>query len=282
MDWKTYGHNINKKYFKNISASKGLAHAYLFHGPDMVGKRTFTLDLYKFINNRDPKDDPDFFMIAPNASGGDLKIYIEDIRKLKSFFLLKTYQGPYKVAVIDDAHQLTSEAANALLKILEEPPPSSIIILVSSLSGLIPATIISRCEGVNFSETTKEESRSYISNKKLSQEDEEFLLTLAGGRIGLINRLADKSEILEARKVIEDLRKLLSSNIHERMSYAKKVHDKDEYSMKVFYWLLWVSAHVKNSPKNEKITKNLLELSNIISQPQYNKRLAFESFLLSL
>lgn len=276
------GHEVNKRYFKNILKNDSLAHAYLFTGQEMIGKKTFALELYSLINGREAVNDPDFIYAGPNLSEGESKIYIEDIRKLKSFFRYKPYAGPYKLAVIDDAHRLTPESANALLKILEEPPGFSVLILITSLSKLVPATILSRCEKVSFNPADEKDLNTWLSGKKIKQDDKEFLIKLAGGRIGFMNRLLEKDGITRARKSIDDLRKLLSSGTFERMAYAKKVHEKEDYQPMIDHWLSWVSVHVRSSPKNEKIVRDLLSLNQIVSQPQYNHRLALENFLINL
>ena len=276
------GHIKQSKYFKNLIENGSLGHAYLFTGPEMIGKRSFALDIYRLMNGREVIGDPDFISVAPNLEEDESKISIKHIRKLKSFFSLKPYVGPFKFALINDAHDLTSEASNALLKVLEEPPKFSVLILVSFLPGLLPATIRSRCETVKFNEISRDLVETYLSNKKVNKNDSEFILKLAGGRIGLIKKLVENKELVNARKAVEDLRKLFNAPIYERMNYAKKVHDGGDYQPRVDYWLSWVSAHVGTASRNEKIVKNLLYLHSIVSQPQYNHRLALENFLLNL
>lgn len=276
------GHDRNKKYFQNVMKNGAISHAYLFTGPEMIGKKMLALEIFKLINGRSHINDPDFISIGPNLSDGEFKIYIEDVRKLKSFFHLKPYFGPYRMALVDDAHCFTDEAANALLKILEEPPGFSVIVLVSSMPGLIPATIVSRCERVRFNEATEQETADYLIEKKINKEDRDFLVKLAGGRIGLVNRLIEDGGIIEAKKAVDDLRKLFNSGVCEKMDYAKKIHEAGDYQPKVSYWLNWVSAHLTSSPKNKKIVENLLALNQLTSQPQFNHRLALENFLLNL
>ncbi|MDP3696727.1 MAG: AAA family ATPase [Candidatus Taylorbacteria bacterium] len=298
------GHNKQKRYFNSLIANGMLGHAYLFSGPEMIGKKTFTLELAKNILGDKFSQNPDFKLIAPKIEDDESKIYIEDIRDLKKFVSLKTYGGGRRIVIFDDAHNLTSEAANAFLKVLEEPPIGSVIFLISSMPGLLPPTILSRCEEVRFVGANEKEMSNYLADlaylpagqagrqagKKIKQEDKEFLAKLAGGRIGLMERLISGDGILEAKKAVDDLRKLLNSGIYEKMDYAKKVHEKalrhgsgyEDYHRLVDYWLNWVSANVRNSPKNEKIVKELLSLSSIVSQPQFNHRLALENFLLNL
>lgn len=276
------GHTKQKKYFNQVISNSMLGQAYLFSGPEMIGKKIFALELAKNILGSDFSQNPDFKLIAPRTEEGESKIYIEDIRNLKKFLSLKSYGGGMRVVVFDDAHYLTTEAANAFLKLLEEPPIGSLVILISSMPGLILPTILSRCEEVRFIQANEKEVADYLISKRLKEEDRNFLIKLSGGRIGLLERLIREDGILEAKKAVDDLRKLLNSGIYEKMSYAKKIHEKSDYQPKIGYWLNWVSASVRNSPKNEKIVKDLLSLSNIISQPQFNHRLALENFLLNL
>lgn len=276
------GHNKQKKYFNQVIANDVLGQAYLFSGPEMIGKKMFALELARTVLGDNFGENPDFKLIAPRTEEGESKIYIEDIRILKKFLSLKSYGGGRRMVVFDDVHCLTPEAANAFLKLLEEPPAGSLVVLISSMPGLILPTILSRCEEVRFVEANEKETAGYLEGKKIKQEDKEFLIKLVGGRIGLVGRLITGDGITEARKAVDDLRKLLNSGIYEKIDYAKKVHEKGDYQPRVDYWLNWVSASVRNSPKNEKIVKELLSLSTIISQPQFNHRLALENFLINL
>ncbi|MDP3792984.1 MAG: AAA family ATPase [bacterium] len=277
------GHEKQIKYFKNLIENDVLGHAYLFTGPEMIGKKTFALELVKTMFNGEVEQNLDFRFIEPKFSEKESKIYIEDIRDLKKFLSFKSYSGNRRLVVLNDAHSLTSEAANAFLKILEEPPMGSVIILVSSTPGLLPKTILSRCEEVKFFPLSSEKVTDFVSqNKKLNKEDKDFLVRIAGGRIGLVKSLIESGDVSKAKSSVDDLRKLLSKGVFERMEYAKKIYESEKYPETVNYWLSWVSAHLASSSKNKKIVENLLALNQLISQPQFNHRLALENFLLNL
>src|SRR3989344_4845985 len=116
MNWKTIGFDKNKKYFLDAIKNGNLSHAYIFCGPDGIGKKLFAYDLFSFINQREPEGDPDFKLLTPRLEDDDLpagrhgtKIYIEDVRNLKSYLSLKPYHGPYKFVVINDADRLVPE-----------------------------------------------------------------------------------------------------------------------------------------------------------------------------
>lgn len=91
------------------------------------------------------KTHPDLILL-----GGGETIKIAEIRNLQKTLYLKPYKASHKVAIIKDAHLMTEESANALLKVLEEPPKSSVIILTSPDKMLLPETVVSRSQVVNF------------------------------------------------------------------------------------------------------------------------------------
>src|SRR3989338_8257663 len=161
------GHHKQKKYFANIIKNGSLSHAYLLSGPEMIGKKLFVLSLYELLNGRKSENDPDFKLVSPKIEDGETKLYIEDIRDIKKNLSYKPYSGPYKVVVIDDAHRVTIEAANALLKVLEEPSVFSILFLVTHIPKSLPETILSRCEEVAFLPAQSSEVTEFLQNRKL-------------------------------------------------------------------------------------------------------------------
>ncbi len=233
----------NKKYFDNVVKNGGLNHAYLFHGPDSVEKMEFAEYLFKLVNGRESKNDPDFKIITPRIEEEETKIYIEDMRELKSFLSLKPYYGPYKLVVINDAHCLTTEASNAILKVLEEPSPSSVLILLAPNPKLLIPTVVSRCESVQFLS---------LGKKKIKDD---------------------------MKKDIDEFRKKSKEGIYERLQYAENLFKKGDYRELVVDLI-----HTLHSEHNQKthVLRGLLRLNYLLSQPQFNHRLALENFLINL
>src|SRR3989344_3218725 len=182
------GHTKNIKYFQNVIKTGRLVHAYLFSGPEMIGKKMFAVNLAQnILSTSHVESNPDLKIISPKIDEGDTKIYIEDIRDLKSFLSVKPFYGPYKIAVIDDADRLTPEASNSLLKILEEPSASSILILITSKPRYLLQTIYSRCQEIKFS-PPKEDELDDIIPARLKSEDKILLKKIAYNRPGWIAR----------------------------------------------------------------------------------------------
>lgn len=220
-----------------------MSHSYLFSGPEGIGKKMFAYDLFSLVNQREPENDPDFKLLTPRLEDDETKIYIEDIRKLKSYLSLKPYAGPYKFVVINDADRLVPEAANAFLKMLEEPSPFTIIILISSKPKFILPTVLSRCEKVQFLPSNEKEI-----DKETAQAVAEFM-------------------------------KVAKEGVCERMQYAEKLFAGKNYQNLVVGLIHTLRA--RENP-NHKVLKNLLHLNTLLSQPQFNHRLALENFLISL
>jgi DNA polymerase-3 subunit delta' len=184
-----------------------LPHAYLFLGPAGVGKRTTALALAKALNcpvqqaeacNRcstcqriERSLHPDVHLVEPQGQA----IKIDQIRHLQSLLSLHAYEGGTKVAILDDASRLTKEAANALLKVLEEPPALTLLILVCQHLGELPATVLSRTQMLRFGLLRHPTLVTLLRQQGRPQAEAELLASLSGGRPG-------KALTLEVPKVV--------------------------------------------------------------------------------
>lgn len=148
MTWQTIGFEKNKKLFESILQDGSFGHAYIFSGQEMIGKRTFAIELANMVTESSAPNV--LFVDAANSESGQT-IAIEEVRKVKNFLSLSSYAGKHKFVIVDDAHLMTIEAQNALLKILEEPSASSVLILVTASPEALLPTIFSRCQETAFS-----------------------------------------------------------------------------------------------------------------------------------
>ncbi len=120
---------------------KKISHAYLFCGGRGTGKTTVA----RIVAREVGCNDEDIIEIDAASNRG-----IEEIRELREAVRTAPFSSPYKIYIIDEAHMLTKEAANALLKTLEEPPSHVIFILATTDPDKLPQTIVSRCQKVIF------------------------------------------------------------------------------------------------------------------------------------
>jgi DNA polymerase III subunit delta' len=197
------GHNQPKKLMQAAISSNRLAHAYLFHGEDRIGKRLLAIRVAQALLCdvvSDPADGcgtcrscvqiesrthPDFSVIHPDPEQTTPQIKIEQIRDLEQQMIYRPLIGDRKICVIDDADRMTIGAANALLKTLEEPPDHSLFLLVSSRAFALPATIRSRCQTLRFAAPAQTQiEAALILRRNLPPADARFLAILSEGRIG--------------------------------------------------------------------------------------------------
>ncbi|MGP9805311.1 DNA polymerase III subunit delta' [Paracoccus sp. NSM] len=208
---RVLGHDAALSDF--VSAARGgrLHHAWLLTGPRGVGKATLAWSIAKWVLSGMASDDlsadPDtpetrriMAMSEPRLAlirrpwddkAGRLsaQITVDEIRRLLSFFHMSAAEGGYRVAIIDAADDMNIAAANALLKVLEEPPAQTLILLVAHQpAGLLP-TIRSRCRTLRLSPLAPRQMGEILSDLGL-HEDAEPLAALSDGSVGEALRLA--------------------------------------------------------------------------------------------
>lgn len=264
------GNSQIKEYFVKLVENDDLSHAYLFYGPEGVGKKLLALEISEGISGSADAN-PDLRVIDK----GDNEIHIADIRELKNFIHLTSF-GKYKIAVINNAHNLGRDASNALLKILEEPPGRSILFLISHLAKALLPTVASRCQHIRFKPLKKEEIFNHLAGCKIKKEVAETCSKLSNGSLGLAMELANNFDGFQ--KNINLLSKLIKVDFRERFDAAKKIlADSEDLKEIVGNWFTYSA-----SLADKKLAKELLHLNSILSKPQFNHRLALENFLINL
>ena len=189
-----------EKILKNQLATGTTGHAYLFCGTRGTGKTTTARLLAKALNcTAEHGEKP--CGVCPNcrsiAEGSFVDVMeidaasnrgVDDIRELRETVYFPPIQGKYKVYIIDEAHMLTKEAANAFLKTLEEPPSNVVFILATTEPEKLPATILSRCLRLDFRRVSEE-----VLQKRFAEICKEIGVAIDPDALGLICANADGS-----------------------------------------------------------------------------------------
>jgi len=197
MQWnQIIGHTENLTRLKAMLSSGRIPHALLLAGPDGIGKTlvayTLAANLLCKAHSAKPcgicqscrhierHSHPDLLVIRPDGA----TIKIEQIRKLQQEVALAPHFGSVRVCIMEDAERMTAQAANSLLKTLEEPSGNLIFILVSSARQLLLETIISRCLVLNFQSLPYTLVAEALVNKGFLADQATVAARLAGGRMG--------------------------------------------------------------------------------------------------
>jgi DNA polymerase III subunit delta' len=172
---------------------EGPAHAYLFHGPFGVGKRElarhFAAELLGDHARVERGSHPDLYVLEPLGE----QIRIDDIRELRRDLHMRPFEAERRVYLLFGADSLNEDAADALLKDLEEPPSYAVVVLVAERLGPLPETIRSRCQLVPFRRLSEPAVRQAIRKHapELADEKVTALARVAGGRLGRALQLLD-------------------------------------------------------------------------------------------
>jgi DNA polymerase-3 subunit gamma/tau len=178
------------------------AHAYLFSGMRGTGKTSVARILAKSLG----VSDKDLYEMDAASNRG-----IDDIRELREGVFAMPFESPYKLYIIDEAHMLTKDAWNALLKTLEEPPAHAIFVLATTERDKVPDTIQSRCEVYSFRQPTRAMLAGIVSDVAKS---EGYALEKAAAE--LVALLAEGS----FRDALSILQKVLAVSTNKRVEVA--------------------------------------------------------------
>jgi DNA polymerase-3 subunit delta' len=217
--------------------TNAIAHAYLLVGPRHVGKGTLAINLAQALNCDGPEvpcgecrscqriREGKHADVTPIGLDSRTEIGIDDIRGLQRLANLPPYEGKCKVFIIDEAEYLSTEAANSLLKILEEPPPRVVWLLLAAEEERLLPTIMSRCQRLELKPVPSEQVREALVNSYNVDGDKAKLLTqLCHGRLGwALSALANDGILEQRSERIDRLASLLTAGLEQRFAYAQEL-----------------------------------------------------------
>ncbi|MEN8198574.1 MAG: DNA polymerase III subunit delta' [Thermodesulfobacteriota bacterium] len=213
-----YGQTQARELLTRSLAADRLAHAYLFRGPEGVGKQLFARGLATAVNCRDgrgltacghcqscvkmaARSHPDFVRVSPDKGA----IKIGQVRELIKKLSFAPYEAKMRVVLIEDVHTMRQEAANSLLKTLEEPPENNLLILTADSARLVLQTIISRCQVIPFHGLSSQETSEVLmaQDTGMSPETAGLLARMGEGSPG-------KGLLLQQRNLLDLCQELVT------------------------------------------------------------------------
>jgi len=239
--WQTIGHDWAISLLARAVRGGRVAHTYLFTGPEGIGKRHVAKHLAAMLHCSAPTPPcgecaacarvaadahPDVALVTPE--GGRLKI--DQIRAVQHDLSLSPYEGRWRVAIITDFHTATVEAANSLLKTLEEPPARAVILLTATDASLLLPTVVSRCQVLPMRAVARPDiERALTARWAVAEERASLLARVAGGRVGWAIRAAEDPTLLDERRARLDLlQEILGQGRAARIMAAERLAQDDE------------------------------------------------------
>jgi DNA polymerase-3 subunit delta' len=251
--WQVVGHEWAVELLEHSRANGRVAHAYLLIGLPQIGKTTLALNFAQALHclGEDKPcgqcrsclkiahgNHPDVRVIE--AVNGTIKI--DQIRSMQREVALSPHEGRWKVYIIRQMERATIEAANCLLKTLEEPPDQVILMLTASdIDQLLP-TIISRCQVLNLRPPSALLVQKVLEGRwGVDPERARLLARLSGGRLGWAVRASEDEAILRKReRRLDEMMELMGQGRVERLRYAQQLSRSPDGLREVLdLWLIW-------------------------------------------
>ena len=321
MAWQIIGHEWAVEFLQQSLAKGRVAHAYLFTGLPQIGKRTLAQTLAQALNctgSRPPcgqcrscqkvekATHPDVRVIEGQGAGGSIKI--DQVRAIKREAMLSPYEGRYRVYILRHVDMASLEAANSLLKILEEPPEHVVLVLTAVQPELLPATVVSRCQQLDLRPVPFALLESVLRSRGHAEPTARLLARLSGGRVGWALDAGEDDAVLGNRqRDLDQMIRLLGATRVERMDFAWEIsRNASDGRALLELWTVWwrdlllvhnqQQQHVTNTDRSDELDlmKGLSTMSQVRLaldalqsaaaqlEANVNARLAWEGLVLKL
>ncbi len=262
--WQTAGHDKAVGALRRAIERGHLAHSYLITGPPSVGKTTLALDIARAVSclsedrpcsacrqcERIASElHPDVRVIGlelARSGRARTQIGIDQVRETQRETSLLPYEGRYRVFIFETAEKLSEEAANSLLKTLEEPPDSVILILLASDADSVLPTILSRCRRIDLRPVSAEMIAGFLTSRKGVDADRaREIAGMASGRMGWALRAADDPDIVQrVSDSMDSIEAAILDSLAGRFEYAERLAarfsaDREGVFAELDLWLSW-------------------------------------------
>ncbi|SFQ55781.1 DNA polymerase-3 subunit delta' [Roseivivax halotolerans] len=268
------GQTAAERAFLDAFSGGRLHHAWMLIGPKGVGKATLAWKIARFLlATPDAEEDglfgappppetldigedhpvtrrsragaePGLFVLkrGPNDKGDRIaaEIRVDQVRKLKSFFALSSADGGRRVVIVDAADEMNVNAANALLKLLEEPPARTVMLLVCHQPSRLLPTIRSRCRELRLSPLSPDVMKSALdqAGAELSGAEADALAELSGGSVGAAMRVAGLEGLTLYRNLLEVMGTMPDLDRPKALALADSLAQRGrEERLDLFFWL---------------------------------------------
>lgn len=284
------GHERQLEYLNKAFQKGRISHAYLFYGPEGVGK--FTVAKYfagLFDNPEIIILDRGHTLVSEKEERKDIPI--EDIRELKRRLSLAPEGARWRIIIINEAEKLSHPAADAFLKLLEEPGTQTVFILITASRESLPQTIISRSVPIRFSLVPDNVIANAVKQSLGIAASPEEILLFTSGRPGVMMKILEDEEYFnEERKLIKEIASLLKGGAlpDAFLLSAKAAGDEEkrrkviEYVMRITRKRMLDNKETGGASRDAVALKKISRIADILETTNVNPRLALDVMFLEV
>ena len=247
--WDIVGQEKAVSFLRKSLERGSLAHAYLLVSPPHVGKMALAVNIAKAINCESPERpcgkcvsclriadgkhaDIQVIELAQIADSGEgeskTKISVEQVDQILHAVNLAPFEGKYRVFIIDGVEFMSIAAANRLLKTIEEPVDNVVFILLTANENLVPITVVSRCQRIEFLPVASEViEKALINHYQIELERAKLLARISNGCFGwAVSAIRDDNLVRQRTEWLNDWREMFSADYDRRFIFASKMVEK--------------------------------------------------------
>ncbi|MFQ5642378.1 MAG: DNA polymerase III subunit delta' [Thiogranum sp.] len=279
LDW------LNKPWQQLDQArSQGrLPHALLIKGQEGVGKHVLAERLAEALLCEQPGNEgqpcghcqacgwlqagthPDLFRVRPEEAGKAIKI--DQIRALNTKLAITSHAGQYKIAIIQPADAMNVNAANSLLKTLEEPAASTLLLLLTAAPGRLPATIRSRCQQLEVATPDARSAQQWLMDEGLAADDCARYLALANGAPLRAQQMADTDDCAVRDQRLEQLQAVFAARLDPVHTAKEWLEQPGQQTLE--WWRIWLQELLRwqlagQSPPETDVAQKLQQITETV------------------
>ena len=246
------GHDRIVEVLRRSLRSGKTAHSYLFEGVPGCGRKKTALTLIQSLFCTALPDDacgvcpscrkidngnhPDIHHISPLPDKRDISI--DQLRELQHILSLRPYEAPRKACIIEPAERMSVNAANSLLKTLEEPPGNALIILLTKNAGMLLSTVRSRCQLIRFAPLSPEHLLALLERSGMPPEAAALVAPMSGGSLQRALELDNEALALRREAVLSRVSQLSLNRIATVFDAAEELSGNRDATVEMLDMLL--------------------------------------------
>lgn len=287
------GHDRVKIQLERDITARQFHHALLFSGPKHIGKMSLLRECMAQLRTGQSFDPASFFgqqvlagrgpgLISFLDDGESLKV--DEVRKIIDFVSLRTAEGEFSFCVIEGLERMTRSAANAFLKVLEEPSPRVMYLMTTSSEKKLLPTVLSRVQTLRFSLPVPVEVQLFLQRRVKNPVLEQELMKLSVGRIGLAVAMLEDEALLERMRKLYDYAMIVfEDDLVDRFTLADHLTQKDASSVELSQFLVYLAQKFQQEGTKRFLSplERTQRLYRLFQETQVNKRLSLEELFLN-